>query len=606
MPRYQDPKEADRIMRDAGAIPLEPYVSSQAKWKCRCKKCKAIIYPSLAPIKNRGIGPCQKCAAKEMGERRRAKSEKANISILKKANFVPLEDFPGNGKPWKVRCTRCKKVSSPHLSSVKNGSACGYCAGTRIDESDVRAIFKRAGFEPIGEYPGNTKKRWKSLHKPCGQIVFPEFTKVKQGLGCSYCAGNTKISESAARKLFLKHDLEPLEPFINSQLPWKSKCLVTGKIVSPTYGKVRDHGHRCKYCSANVTDEVDAIALMKKAGFKTIAPFPGGDKPWKSQCLTCKKIFSPSFTNVKMGHGCKYCAKKAVDPKDAVAAMKKRGLRTLKPFPGAVKPWLVQCLTCKREFEAVFHSLNTNNGCKFCSGVAIVESELLERLKELKLKPLEKYQSAKIPWKCKCLVCGHTVQPTWSRIKSGRGHCAYCSQRRVDIPQALKFMKSIDLQPLVDFPGNNTPWLCRCLICKAEVTPRWSDVRRGQGGCSNCADYGLNYQKPGYIYLITHEQLNSHKIGIANSYKSRKFDDRMYQHEKRGWKLYKKITYETVKEASDVETKILKWLRMEVGLPFNLSQKDMPQGGHTETVEASEIELVTIWAKVEELSKVKR
>ena len=167
-------------------------------------------------------------------------------------------------------------------------------------------------------------------------------------------------------------------------------------------------------------------------------------------------------------------------------------------------------------------------------------------------------------------------------------------------------MKSIDLKPLVTFPGNNTPWLCRCLICKAEVTPRWSDVRQGQGGCSNCADYGLNYQNPGYIYLITHDKMQAHKIGIANSYKSRKFDDRMYQHEKRGWKLYKKLNYDTVKKASDVETKILKWLRMEVGLPIYLSQKDMPQGGHTETIDASEIELVTIWAKVLKFSKLQK
>jgi hypothetical protein len=593
-------------MREAGAIPLEPYTGSQVKWKCKCKKCNAIIYPSLAPIKNKGVSPCQKCAAMEMGARRRAKSEKANIAILKKAHFIPLEDFPGNSKPWRVRCTKCKRESKPHLSSVKGGSSCGYCAGIKLDEADVRKIYKIAGFEPVGKYPGSTKILWKAKHKKCGVTSSPTFASIKKGGGCRTCSGTLRVSSLAAEKLFLKNNLEPIEPFQDSQSPWKSKCLITGKIVSPTYGKVRDFGHRCKYCSENVTDAVDAVALMKKAGFKTLAPFPGGQKPWKSQCLTCKKIFSPNFTSVKMGHGCKYCAQRAVDPKDAVAAMKKRGLRTLEPFPGAVKPWLVQCLTCKREFDGVFHSLSTNNGCKFCSGKAIVESELLERLKELKLKPLEKYQSAKIPWKCKCLVCGHTVQPTWSRIKSGRGHCAYCSQRRVDIPEALKFMKSIDLKPLVEFPGNNTPWLCRCLTCRAEVTPRWSDVRRGQRGCSNCADYGLNYQKPGYIYLITHKELNSHKIGIANSYKSRKFDDRMYQHEKRGWTLYKKISYRTVKEASDIETKILKWLRMEIGLPFNLSSKQMPQGGHTETVDGSEIELVTIWAKVQELSKVKR
>ncbi len=415
-----------------------------------------------------------------------------------------------------------------------------------------------------------------------------------------------KITEADAKALFIKNNLEPLVPFPGTQKPWKSKCLVTGKTVSPTYGKVRDFGHRCIYCSRGVVESNQAEEIMTKAGFTPLVTFPGTNKPWKSKCSTCNKITSPTFWNVSKGTGCKFCSGRAVEPIDAINSMKKRGLETLEAFPGATKGWSVRCYTCKREFKAVFHSLSTTNGCKYCSGIAVVESELLEKLKELKLKPLEKYQSAKTPWKCKCLVCNHIVQPTWMRIKQGRGHCAFCSQRRIDIPEAIKFMKSIQLKPLTDFPGNNKPWLCKCLICKAEVSPRWSDLRQGQGGCSNCAEYGLNYQKPGYLYLITHEELRSHKIGIANSYKSRKFDDRMYQHEKRGWILFKKLDFNTVQEASDVETKILKWLRMEVGLPFNLSAKQMPQGGHTETVDASEIELVTIWAKVEELSEFKK
>jgi hypothetical protein len=415
-----------------------------------------------------------------------------------------------------------------------------------------------------------------------------------------------KIPDEQARALFLKNKLEPLVVFPGSQKPWKSKCLVTGKVVSPTYGKVRDFGHRCIYCSRNVIDPVEAVKLMKKSGFKTLIPYPGSNIPWKSQCLTCKKTTSPTYWNVAKGIGCKFCGGRAVGPKDAVKAMKARGFRTLEPFPGATKPWLVECLSCKREFNSIFHSLNTKTQCKYCSNVAVDELELLVRLKELKLKPLEKYKSAKTPWKCKCLVCNHVVQPTWNRIKQGRGHCAYCAQRRVDIPMALKFMKTAGLKPLEDFPGSNQPWKCKCLVCGLEASPRWSGLQRGQGGCSNCADWGLNYQKPGYLYLITHKEFNAHKIGIANAYKSKKYDDRMYQHEKQGWILYKKISFKTVQEASDVETSVLKWLRMEVGLPAFLSPKQMPKGGHTETVSASEIELVTIWAKVKELSKVKR
>jgi hypothetical protein len=37
---------------------------------------------------------------------------------------------------------------------------------------------------------------------------------------------------------------------------------------------------------------------------------------------------------------------------------------------------------------------------------------------------------------------------------------------------------------------------------------------------------------------------------------------------------------------------------------LSLSRRDMPQGGHAETVEVSEIELVTIWVKLRKLSRV--
>lgn len=414
------------------------------------------------------------------------------------------------------------------------------------------------------------------------------------------------ITEAAAKKMFLANSLKPLVPYVDSMTPWKSRCLICKKIVSPNYNKVRQRGHQCGYCAGTRVDAKDAVARMKKSGFHTLVPYPGGNTPWKSQCLKCKKITYPRYSITIQGIGCKYCSKRAVDPKDAVAAMKKRGFKTLEPFPGAVAPWRVQCLTCKKKFEVPFHSLSTKNGCKYCAGKVVDESDLLIRLKELRLKPIEKYQSAKVPWKCKCLVCNHIVQPTWNRIKQGRGHCAYCAQRRVDIPVALKFMKSVGLKPLVDFPGSNKPWKCKCLVCGFDATPRWSDLQQGQGGCSNCADWGLNYQKPGYVYLITHEEFNAHKIGIANAYKSKKYDDRMYQHEKQGWVLYKKANFQTVQKASDIETSVLKWLRMEVGLPAFLSLKQMPKGGHTETVDASEIDLPTIWAKVEQLSKVKR
>ena len=73
-----------------------------------------------------------------------------------------------------------------------------------------------------------------------------------------------------------------------------------------------------------------------------------------------------------------------------------------------------------------------------------------------------------------------------------------------------------------------------------------------------------------------------------------------------GWVLFKKVDFSTGNLAYEVEQEILTWLRVELGLGIYLIAEQMPQGGHTETVDASEIDLPTIWAKIEQLTRVKR
>ena len=72
-----------------------------------------------------------------------------------------------------------------------------------------------------------------------------------------------------------------------------------------------------------------------------------------------------------------------------------------------------------------------------------------------------------------------------------------------------------------------------------------------------------------------------------------------------GWEVFNIIDIVTGIDAERIETKVLNWIRNDLKLGIHLSKEFMPQGGHTETVDASEVDLRTIWAKVEELSKVK-
>ena len=55
-----DPKEALAYMVKNHLKPLEPYYKSASKWKCRCMKCKNIVYPKFNHVKSFG-GGCRFC-----------------------------------------------------------------------------------------------------------------------------------------------------------------------------------------------------------------------------------------------------------------------------------------------------------------------------------------------------------------------------------------------------------------------------------------------------------------------------------------------------------------------------------------------------------------
>lgn len=57
-----DPKDAERLMRKAGFIPLVPYPGASKPWRCKCKKCKKEVSPTIGTV--RAGGGCRYCATK--------------------------------------------------------------------------------------------------------------------------------------------------------------------------------------------------------------------------------------------------------------------------------------------------------------------------------------------------------------------------------------------------------------------------------------------------------------------------------------------------------------------------------------------------------------
>jgi recombinational DNA repair protein (RecF pathway) len=572
-------KQASEVMRKANLEPLEPYVNSNTKWKCKCLVCDSIVFPRYNSI-NSGQGGCLNCAGMLVNP------EEAKAFFIKN-NLEPLVPYPGAGNPWKSRHSQCGKEVEPTYSNVRSGhSGCKYCVGNIVDEDKARKIFIARGLLPIEPYR-NALATWKSIHQECGQVVNPRFNGVQQGQGgCPSCAGNKQIDAGEAVGLFKSKGLEPLEAYPGSQLRWKSKHSNCGRIVFPRYASVKQGSSGCGYCSGNVIDPDDAVKLFKKSGLDPIEEFVNSSTPWRSVHVKCGREVSPAYNSVQQGSsGCGHCAGNIVDEEEAKNLFISRGLIPQGNFPGSNKPWRSIHAQCGRE-------------------VFIKYAYVLDVFRSANLEPLEPYPGANRGWKSIHTVCGKEVTPHWGYVRKYLAGCKYCAGKAMTEADAIEILRSKGFEAKVPFPGTQVPWLMVHRKCGMTVSPRLNSLQFSAGGgsgCRKCADSTFNYSEPAIIYLITNVALGAHKLGISGETKNR-----LQQHRREGWETFKTLKIESGENAYKIEQEILEWMGEVFGWTPYLTKSEMPQGGYTETVDASEIDLPIIWAKVEELSKVKR
>ena len=418
-----------------------------------------------------------------------------------------------------------------------------------------------------------------------------------------------KLDHEVAVALMVKSNLKPLEKYKSSKSPWKCKCLKCGKVVFPSHSDVKSQQSGCIYCAGRKVDAVDAVKIMNEAGLKPLEPYRSANLNWKSKCIKCGAIVSPTFGNISRGQGgCGYCARTIVDPKKAEKLMLAAGLKPMEPYTKNDAKWRCKCLVCGRSVSPTYAVIQRGDGgCSNCANIKRGDKKRFssEKVNQIMLqcgyKPLEKYKNGFTRWKCQCLKCGATVHPTFqnaSRRDKSKFGCIYCAGMKVDVEKVKLVMLKANLQPLENYLGKDVPWKCKCLKCKNTVFPSYGNIRRGQGGCAYCRETGLNYADPAYFYIIANMHHDSLKVGISNTDSKQ---NRITSHKKNGWHVHKIYKFKSGKEASDVETSVLRWLRKTKELPVHLSPKHMPQGGHSETVSSVEISAIEIEQYVEKL-----
>jgi len=297
------PADAVQTMLNAGLKPLEPYKSSKSKWKCKCLKCGKVVTPRYSTVKS-GAG-CAYCAGSRL-------DPEDAIQEMRKANLEPLEPFKSSKSKWKCKCLKCGKVVYPYHAAIKQGQGgCIYCAkGQHVDPEDAVKLMLKANLQPLEPYKGSGL-RWKCLHVPCNQIVFPTYASIKQGQGgCIHCAGIAKKTDAYARKVMLGASLKPLEVYVNAKARWKCKCLKCGKIVFPTYSAIQTGHGGCLYCAkGQFVDPEEAANFMRSNGFEPLTPYKSYHAKWECIHVKCGNKVETKYGDVQRGRGgCKFCS----------------------------------------------------------------------------------------------------------------------------------------------------------------------------------------------------------------------------------------------------------------------------------------------------------
>jgi len=426
-----------------------------------------------------------------------------------------------------------------------------------------------------------------------------------------------KIDEEVAMAIMLSSDFEPIEKYPGSTKPWRSLCKRCGEVVNPRLSAVKEGRRQCGFCSGARVKESTAISLFESVNLIPIEVFPGAKKPWKSKCNICKRIVNPMYANVRNGHsGCAFCSGKKVDAEEVFRIMLTKNLKPIEDFKSSSAKWRSICLLCDAEVNPRWSDIRQGQGgCPKCGNIKTANSNKLgaefavRMMRQAGVEPLEEYENYDKPWRSRCMSCGKETSPRLHSILAGQGACKYCGGKVVDVNFAERVMQDAGFIVSSPFPGTGKPWESICKNCKRKVSPTYGNIKQG-GGCKYCNAGSFKSSKPAILYLITSESLGSHKIGIANVHVSQRnkevqINPRIAEHIRLKWKVFKVIEFESGLNAFEVEQEVLVWLKKR-NLGVFLSKDSMPQGGHTETIDAAEIDLATIWAKVEQLSKVKR
>lgn len=183
----------------------------------------------------------------------------------------------------------------------------------KIDSDVAISLMLSMGLQPLEPYK-TANANWLCKCLICNKEVVSRYNRVQQGSGCPLCGakkGGLKIrlDENSAISRLKELNLEPLEPYVKSDMNWKCRCLICGETVFPKLKNLQRGDGGCFKCGMkkaglkNRLSQEEALLIANKAGFTPLEPYVNALTKWKMRHNVCNAVVYPKLNSLNNSGG---------------------------------------------------------------------------------------------------------------------------------------------------------------------------------------------------------------------------------------------------------------------------------------------------------------
>lgn len=304
-------EERDYILLD------EVYVNSKTPLKFECKKHQGTINSIRFNDLQRGQG-CRRCGIEKRAESRRTPIEVVIYDFKERGYTLLGHDYKNANSRLRYRCEKHpEKVLFMRYADLVNGARCPYCVGTgKLSYKQVAREFVERGYTLLEkEYINSTTKmRYMCPEHPHKKTKIT-YKNLRNGHGCPYCAGKGRLTFDEVKEEFKGRGYELLETeYIDSGHRMRFVCPNhPNKDTRISFSSLR-RGSGCAYCAKVAKYTIEEVKIdFQHVGYELLETrYVNNSLKLSYRCPRHpNENTSVAYRDFLRGDRCRFCANEA-------------------------------------------------------------------------------------------------------------------------------------------------------------------------------------------------------------------------------------------------------------------------------------------------------